>query len=73
MATLVNTHVNVLADGRRARVREYDDGSVRFLLDKAPYVIEEAFVGGRGEGKAHAPNGRLRPNLAIIKLSRRSA
>lgn len=27
----------------------YDDGSVRFELSDAPYVIQEAFLGGRGD------------------------
>jgi hypothetical protein len=40
----------VLPDGRKVRVLSYDDGSVRFRVDDAPYVLEEAFLaGGRND------------------------
>jgi hypothetical protein len=37
-----------LPDGRKVRVAAYDDGSVRFVLSGAPYVVQEAFLGGTG-------------------------
>ncbi|MCX4976244.1 hypothetical protein [Streptomyces sp. NBC_00620] len=42
-----NKHLE-LPDGRKVRVTAYDDGSVRFVLGGAPYVIQEAFLGGMG-------------------------
>jgi hypothetical protein len=42
--TLVETHIVHLADGRTVRIREYLGGSIRVLLDDAPYVITEAFI-----------------------------
>ena len=42
-----NEHLE-LPDGRKVRVAAYDDGSVRFVLSGAPYVIQEAFLGGMG-------------------------
>lgn len=33
-----------LPDGRRIRVLGYDDGSIRFRVEGAPYVIAEAFL-----------------------------
>jgi len=40
----------VLPDGRKVRVLSYDDGSIRFRIDDAPYVLEEAFLaGGRND------------------------
>jgi hypothetical protein len=35
-----------LPDGRRIRVMGYDDGSIRFRVEGAPYVIAEAFLTG---------------------------
>lgn len=40
----------ILPDGRKVRVLSYDDGSIRFRVDDAPYVLEEAFLaGGRND------------------------
>ncbi|MFC1406465.1 MULTISPECIES: hypothetical protein [Streptacidiphilus] len=36
-----------LPGGRKASVSAYDDGSVRFELADGPYVIQEAFLGGK--------------------------
>jgi hypothetical protein len=47
----------VLPDGRKVRVLSYDDGSIRFRVDDAPYVLEEAFLAGG------------RNDHAIIKIS----
>jgi hypothetical protein len=33
-----------LPDGRRIRVLGYEDGSIRFRIEGAPYVISEAFL-----------------------------
>ena len=44
--TLVETHTVTLADGREAKVREYDDGSVRFRLDRTPYAMTECYLSG---------------------------
>lgn len=38
---LLQTHTIELADGREVKVREYDDGSVRFRLSKTPYALTE--------------------------------
>lgn len=40
-----------LKDGRRARIKSYDDGSVRFQIDGTPYAVAECFLGG---AKDHA-------------------
>lgn len=55
MATLVKTHVVYLTDGRKVRVREYEDGSVRFAIqhaDNKNYAISEAFLGVGNSGYA---------------------
>lgn len=49
----------VLPDGRKVRVLSYDDGSIRFRIDDAPYVLEEAFLAGG------------RNDHAIIKIARK--
>lgn len=48
----------VLPDGRKVRVLAYSDGSIRFRVDGAPYVIAEAFLQKGAQGHA------------IVKLSR---
>lgn len=35
-----------LPDGRRVRVLAYDDGSIRFRVEGAPYMMAEAFLTG---------------------------
>lgn len=55
MAILVKTHVINLTDGRRVRVREYQDKSVRFAIqhdDGKNYAITEAFLGIGNSGYA---------------------
>lgn len=48
MPRLVKAQTVKLTEGRTARIREYDDGSLRLLLDDAPsYAIAEAFLTGR--------------------------
>ncbi|MFJ4205123.1 hypothetical protein ACIP2Y_36585 [Streptomyces sviceus] len=41
-----------LPDGRRVRVMAYADGSIRFRVDGAPYVLAEAFLSGSSQDKA---------------------
>ncbi|MGW1716088.1 hypothetical protein [Streptomyces sp. NPDC002156] len=41
-----------LPDGRRIRVMAYEDGSIRFRVDGAPYVLAEAFLSGSSQDKA---------------------
>lgn len=38
-----------LPDGRTVRVSAYPDGSIRFLVDGAPYVLTEADLSGGAE------------------------
>jgi hypothetical protein len=55
----IATHQLELADGRRVKIREYADGSVRLLLEQVGYEryhISEAFIGPGNSG------------FAIIKL-----
>lgn len=49
----------ILPDGRKVRVLSYDDGSIRFRVDDAPYVLEEAFLAGG------------RNDHAILKIARK--
>lgn len=51
---LLNSHPVVLSDGRKVRVLEYEDGSVRvrlaFVKDRPGYLLEEAYLqGGRND------------------------
>lgn len=56
MAELRQTHVIRLQDGRNAKVREYDDGSVRFVLefgdDGERYALTECFLARGTSGHA---------------------
>jgi hypothetical protein len=56
MALLKQTHLVEFGDGRRARVREYDDGSVRFGVELGGftgYSITEAFLSEGNSGWAN--------------------
>lgn len=47
---LVDSHPLDLADGRRVRIKEYDDGSVRFQIDLGEggsYAMTECYLQGR--------------------------
>jgi len=46
---LLNSMPIELSDGRKARVKEYDDGSVRFqlTLGTGSYALTECFLGGQ--------------------------
>jgi hypothetical protein len=59
MAKIIMSEGLVLPDGRKVRVVAYDDDSVRFRLDRTPYVITEAYLSG--DPSSHA----------IIKLAPR--
>lgn len=71
----------VLPDGRKVRILSYNDGSVRFRLEGAPYVIAEAFIGagrndhaiiklvpvGSSESERNEPEAELRNQLDEIQ------
>lgn len=55
MPNLVETTKVELTDGRIVRVREYDDGSVRFAIDHSnysAYAITEAYLQCGNSGNA---------------------
>lgn len=55
MAELLQTHVIQLQDGRKAKVREYDNGSVRFVLEFSEferYALTECFLARGTSGHA---------------------
>jgi hypothetical protein len=54
---LIETHIVEFRDGRKVRVREYDNDEIRFQIDRTPYVITEAYLSGNPD------------QHAIIKLS----
>jgi hypothetical protein len=44
---LLKTHVIKLVDGKReVKVRDYDNGALRILVDNAPYVMTECWLPG---------------------------
>ena len=44
MAKLIDSERITLTDGRLVQVRAYEDGSVRFNLSGAPYMLAEAWL-----------------------------
>ena len=44
---LIETHIVEFQDGRKVRVREYDNGEIRFAVDGMPYVLVEAYLTGK--------------------------
>lgn len=54
----IHSDAVTLPDGRKVRVLAYGDGSVRFRVDGGPYVLDEAFLGGRD-------------GMAVLRLAQR--